>query len=82
MRDHITTEVKQRFQLGYKKFYEGQEGATLRHAYAKTIETYFCIAYELHDGSLLPVLPSASELPTFDWVTNTCHTKPVLVETA
>lgn len=62
----ITSEIKAYFRRGLKKFYENASLKTsLKEAHQKTMEAFFKSNYEFIGEIPVPVLPSASELPTF-----------------
>jgi hypothetical protein len=62
---NVNHEIRQRFHRGIKLFYENQKGRTLKDAYQLTLEKFFHKGYEMQDGVLVPVLPPATELPSF-----------------
>jgi hypothetical protein len=63
---NVTPDVRKRFRLGIKMFYETREAKTLRKAFQQTLETFFnCGYYENRDGIRVPVLPPAEELPSY-----------------
>lgn len=61
----ITPEIAERFQKGIEQFYELRQGASLKEAYRRTLQHYFQVSYELHNGILVPILPPAKQFPTF-----------------
>ncbi|HYP43089.1 MAG TPA: hypothetical protein VEQ18_03630, partial [Candidatus Nitrosocosmicus sp.] len=61
-----TPAIERNFFRGVKRFYERKnKRKSLKNAFQKILETYFNINYELKDGILVPILPPAEELPTF-----------------
>ncbi|MFB2839101.1 Mu transposase C-terminal domain-containing protein [Floridanema evergladense] len=63
---NVDENIRDKFRRGIIKFYENPNGRTLQDAYDKTLKEYFKKGYELApDGTLIPYLPPASELPTF-----------------
>lgn len=63
---NVTPEIRKIFQRGYKFFYENRDGRTLREAWQLTKEQFFHRGFELKNGVLVPLLPPADELPTFE----------------
>ena len=63
---NVTPQMRKDFLRGIRAFYENQAGRTLREAYQLTLEHYFHKGFELQNGVLVPLLPPASELPTFE----------------
>lgn len=61
----ITPEIATRFQQGIKRFYEHGAGTSLKEAYRRTLQHYFQVGHELHNGVLVPLLPPVEQLPTF-----------------
>ncbi|HEY9694167.1 MAG TPA: Mu transposase C-terminal domain-containing protein [Oculatellaceae cyanobacterium] len=62
---NVDKEIKRKFQRGIKAFYETQEGSTLTEAYQQTLKRFFHKGYEQRGEAFVPILPPASELPTF-----------------
>lgn len=62
---NVNDEIRQSFRRGIKLFYENQKGRTLKDTYQLTLEKFFHKGYEMQDGVLVPVLPPATELPSF-----------------
>jgi len=63
---NINAEVRNKFHRGIRLFYETAEGRNLQDAYQKTLENFFHKGYDLlPNGTLVPSLPPANELPTF-----------------
>lgn len=62
---NVDDRIRQSFRRGIKLFYENQKGRTLKEAYQLTLEKFFHRGYEKQDEVLVPVLPPASELPSF-----------------
>jgi len=62
---NVNADIKKKFQRGIKTFYENQNGRTLKDTYQLTLERFFHKGYETRDGVLVPVLPPATELPSF-----------------
>ena len=62
---NVDAKIRERFRRGIKLFYENQQGRNLKEAFQLTIEKFFHQGYQLESGVLVPVLPPASELPTF-----------------
>lgn len=63
---NVDDSVREKFKRGIDKFYLNTPGRTLQDAYQKTLETYFHKGYSLlPNGTLVPCLPPAYELPTF-----------------
>lgn len=63
---NVNDEIRERFRRGIKLFYENQQGNPLNRAFQDTLERFFHKGYEMQNGVLVPSLPPASELPTFD----------------
>ncbi|MUG91690.1 DDE-type integrase/transposase/recombinase [Scytonema sp. UIC 10036] len=63
---NITIEIREKFRKGIKLFYENRQKMPLTKAYQKTLEKFFNKGYKLSDGILVPNLPLAEELPSFD----------------
>jgi len=63
---NVTPEIRKMFDRGIRLFYENQDGRTLREAWQLTKEQFFHNGFELQNGVLVPLLPPASELPTFE----------------
>jgi putative transposase len=63
---NITPEIRKVFQRGIRLFYENRDGRTLREAWQLTKEQFFHKGFELRNGVLVPLLPPAEELPTFE----------------
>lgn len=62
----ITKDIEMKFRRGAKRFYDKKnKRKSLKKAFQRILETYFHIGYELKDGILIPILPPAEELPTF-----------------
>lgn len=61
---NVSQDVKDRLQLGYRRFYAVQGQRSLKQAYRLTIEHYFANAAEQRDGQWCVVLSPAHELPT------------------
>lgn len=63
----ITGHDEKKFLRGIKRFYDQKnKRKSLKKAFQKILEAYFNIGYDLEDGILIPILPPAEELPTFD----------------
>jgi hypothetical protein len=62
---NVDDRIRHSFRRGIKLFYENQKGRTLKDAYQLTLEKFFHKGYEMQDGVLVPVLPPATELPSF-----------------
>ncbi|MBD2566593.1 Mu transposase C-terminal domain-containing protein [Anabaena lutea] len=62
---NVNDDIRKYFSRGIALFYETQQGRTLKDAFQKTLEKFFHQGYEMQNGVLVPVLPPASELPTF-----------------
>jgi hypothetical protein len=62
---NVNAAIKKKFLRGIKTFYENQNGRTLKDTYQLTLERFFHKGYETRDGVLVPVLPPATELPSF-----------------
>jgi len=62
---NVNADIKKKFQRGIKTFYENQNRRTLKDTYQLTLERFFHKGYETRDGVLVPVLPPATELPSF-----------------
>jgi hypothetical protein len=62
---NVDNRLRQSFRRGIKLFYENQKGRTLKDTYQLTLEKFFHKGYKMQDGVLVPVLPPASELPSF-----------------
>jgi hypothetical protein len=62
---NVDADVREKFSQGIRLFYEQAQGRTLQDAFQKTLEKFFHKGYTMSaDGSLVPFLPPASELPT------------------
>lgn len=62
---NTTSEMRELFRKGIRRFYENGEVWSLRDAYQRTLEHYFNRGRDIQDGVSVPVLPTADELPTF-----------------
>lgn len=62
---NVDAEIREKFRRGIKLFYENQQGRNLKEAFQLTLEKFFHQGYQMESGVLVPVLPPASELPTF-----------------
>lgn len=62
---NVNAAIKKKFLRGIKTFYENQNGRSLKDTYQLTLERFFHKGYETRDGVLVPVLPPATELPSF-----------------
>jgi putative transposase len=65
---NVTEEIKRLFRLGIKAFYLNPKNPTkmtLRDAYARTIDRYFNVGFDIQNGARVPVLPPADSLPSF-----------------
>jgi transposase InsO family protein len=63
---NVDTTVREKFRRGIRLFYETDEERTLEDAYQRTLEKFFHKGYDmLPDGTLVPFLPPANELPSF-----------------
>jgi len=63
---NVDAAVREKFSRGIRLFYETAEQRTLQDAYQKTLEKFFHKGYDkLPDGTLVPFLPPADELPSF-----------------
>ncbi|PSB34400.1 Mu transposase C-terminal domain-containing protein [Stenomitos frigidus] len=63
---NVDAAVREKFSRGIRLFYETAEQRTLQDAYQKTLEKFFHKGYDkLPDGTLVPFLPPAEELPSF-----------------
>ncbi|MDQ3816227.1 MAG: Mu transposase C-terminal domain-containing protein [Acidobacteriota bacterium] len=62
----ITEEIERRFKRGIKKFYETPEQRSLSDAFDLTIATFFNEGFAMVDGTPVPLIPAAENLPTFD----------------
>jgi hypothetical protein len=62
---NVNEKMRKIFRRGIKLFYENPQGRTLKDAFQLTLERFFHKGYEMQDGVLVPVLPPASELPSF-----------------
>lgn len=66
---NIDPETAEKLRKGYRMFYEKAPengGLTKRQAYQRTLEKFFHRGYQRRDGVLVPVLPPAEALPSFD----------------
>ncbi|MGF1535390.1 MAG: Mu transposase C-terminal domain-containing protein [Elainellaceae cyanobacterium] len=62
---NINDEIRAKFKRGIRLYYENPQQVPLSDAYQRTLERFFHKGYEkLSDGTLVPVLPPAHELPT------------------
>lgn len=62
----ITKSIERNFLRGVRKFYDQKnKRKSLEKAFQKILGEYFNVGEEFKDGILIPVLPPASELPTF-----------------
>lgn len=62
---NVTPEVRERLLAGGRRFVE-REKLPLRKAYTETIRTFFALGHAWQQGQLVPVLPDADRLPTFE----------------
>ncbi|WP_206758340.1 MULTISPECIES: Mu transposase C-terminal domain-containing protein [Calothrix] len=62
---NVDDEMKKCFHRGIKAFYENRQGRTLKDAFQLTLEKFFHQGYEMRNGVLVPMLPPATQLPTF-----------------
>lgn len=62
---NIDEEVKRIFRAGTKMFYNNKDKAPLTRAYQQMIEKFFSIGFREDEGVQIPILPPATELPTF-----------------
>ncbi|MCP9496560.1 MAG: transposase family protein [Pyrinomonadaceae bacterium MAG19_C2-C3] len=62
----ITPEIERKFERGIKRFYETQDGHSLRDAYDLTQEAFFHDGYAMVDGTPVPTLPPAEMRPSFE----------------
>ncbi|MDZ8035392.1 Mu transposase C-terminal domain-containing protein [Nostoc sp. DedSLP04] len=62
---NVDDEIKKYFHRGIKAFYENRQGRTLKDAFQLTLEKFFHQGYAMQNGILVPMLPPATELPTF-----------------
>jgi putative transposase len=63
---NITETLRAHFRCGIKLYYEKRTGTTLKDAYHRTLENFFHCGYTSNrNGVRKPVLPPASELPTY-----------------
>lgn len=63
---NVDAAIREKFNRGIRLFYEVSQGRTLRDAYQKTLEKFFHKGYDrLSDGTIVPFLPPAHEMPTF-----------------
>jgi putative transposase len=68
---NVGPEVAEKLQKGYRMFYckaPEDGGQTKRMAYEKTLQKFFYIGFEsdARSGALVPALPPAEDLPSFD----------------
>lgn len=61
----ITQEIERRFERGIKRFYETPDQRSLSGAFDLTIENFFHQGFSIVDGTPVPVIPAAENLPTF-----------------
>ena len=61
---NVDADIRERLLRGAFIFHEKQ-GKTLKAAYELTMQKFFNSGYELINGVLLPILPSAEERPTY-----------------
>lgn len=62
---NVNEDVKRIFRIGVQLYYNTKEKAPLRRAYELMIANYFNRGYSLEGNTQIPILPPASELPTF-----------------
>ena len=62
---NVTSEIRDLFRKGIRRFYENVEGHSLRDAYQRTLEHYFNQGYEVQDGIPIPILLPPEVSPTF-----------------
>jgi hypothetical protein len=63
---NVDAAVREKFSRGIRLFYETTQQRTLQDAYQKTLEKFFHKGYDrLPDGTFVPFLPPAEELPSF-----------------
>lgn len=69
---NITPDIEAKFMLAYRRYLPKRKKPHLRQAYYRMLKELFNEGYELDaDGILVPILPPAEQLPTFnqfrDW---------------
>ncbi|MEG6512526.1 Mu transposase C-terminal domain-containing protein [Desulforamulus ruminis] len=62
---NVDEDVKRIFRIGAQLYYNTKEKAPLRRAYELMIANHFNKGYSIEGNTQIPVLPPASELPTF-----------------
>jgi putative transposase len=61
---NVNEEVKRKFRIGVRLYYNNRLERPLTHAYDETIRNLFNVGYREEKGVQIPVLPPANELPT------------------
>lgn len=62
---NIGPDERKKLEKGFKLYYLTEHRRTKRAAYQMTLEKVFNIGYEDRNGTMVPVLPPADELPSF-----------------
>lgn len=62
---NVDDHVLRCFRIGRKYFYERRNGMTKKAAYHRILQKFFNRGYQLKNGIRVPVLPPASELPSY-----------------
>jgi hypothetical protein len=63
---NIDDTIKEYFRRGTKLFYENAGKMPMTQAFKRILTLFFHQGYELRNGVLVPLLPPAAELPTFN----------------
>lgn len=61
---NVDDEVKRKFRIGVRLYYNNRVAKPLSKAYKQTIDNLFNVGYREEKGVKIPVLPPAYELPT------------------
>lgn len=80
---NVNASIQEKFRKGIRLFYENRQGRPLTQAYQLTLEKFFHKGYKLEQGVLVPLLPPAEELPSFDqfkyWYEKSCDITQKLI---
>lgn len=79
---NIDEEIKRKFDLAYRKFHV-TEKLSLKHTHEKMLAQYFNVGFRQDGNSFVPVLPPATEMPTYEqflyWIDKMFSTKEKLI---
>jgi putative transposase len=62
---NVNAEIRQIFRVAVQLYYNKKDKFPLRHCYQKMLEKHFHVGFEKEGNVEIPVLPPATELPTF-----------------